>query len=181
MSKEVAAASGATSIAAVARTIAERCQWPSKAVDYKIRFLHLLHAERETAAPEMAVPDAPTHQELAADASEQSEPDEHRVQAITAPATSASALSWLSSASSQQAQDTPALEIGHTLWDVEVNGRTERWPLEYPYGAFPFAQAQTRFLYRGQTYDLDRAYTSKLKVTTVPVGAEIVREAAGVA
>ena len=65
VSKEVAAASGATNIAAVARTIAERCQWPYKAVDYKIRALHLLHAEQETAAPEMAVPDAPTHQEQA--------------------------------------------------------------------------------------------------------------------
>ena len=103
------------------------------------------------------------------------------MQVIVVPATEASALPWLPSPSSRQAQDTPALEIGHTLWDVEVNGRTERWPLEYPYGAFPFAQAQTRFLYRGQTYDLDRAYTSKLKVTSVSARAEVAREAAGVA
>jgi len=181
VSKEVDTASGATSIAAVARTIAQRYQWPYKAVDYKIRSLHLMHAEQETTALQTVVPDAPTHQEPTADASEQSEPDEHRVQAITAPATGASALSWLSSSSSRQAQDVPALEIGHTMWDVDIEGKAERWLLEYAYGAFPFTRANTRFGYRGQIYDLERAYTSKLKVTTVPVGAEIVREATGAA
>ncbi|MGH2496531.1 MAG: hypothetical protein ACRDIV_17675 [Ktedonobacteraceae bacterium] len=178
--KEVDAASESISVAAVARAVAERCQWPYKTVDYKIRTLGLVRVEPEPSLPETLAFISVASQEQEEVRDDELEMSGQKTRESVAPDSQASPLAWSSSSLSQQEQETPTLEIGHTLWDVVVNGRTERWLLDYAYGAFPFTRANSQFIYRGRTYDLDRAYTSKLKVT-VPVRAEVLREAAGVA
>jgi len=63
-------------------------------------------------------------------------------------------------------QGKTVLAPGPYLWDVKIDGNSQRWRLDVSYGNFPFASPGTPFVYREHEYTLQRVSHSAITVTS---------------
>ena len=68
----------------------------------------------------------------------------------------------------RRAEDPLLLPRGHFLWDVVVDGHTQRWALDAPYGTLAGAVSTGRRLsFNTRLYEAERVYFSTLVVSSV--------------
>ncbi len=71
-------------------------------------------------------------------------------------------------AATEQVVEPNTLVPGPNLWDVEVDGHLQRWPLGYAYGSFPsvLSRPGTQIIYRQHCYTVQFVWSSKLHVAS---------------
>ena len=146
-------------IGEVARAIAEQYGWPAEGVEYKIYHLGLprwresqrgeqdqdvQHDAQDQGGDYAAVPLPVQEEEVLLEQDEE-----------------VSRLSPLVIDGTQPV----ALRRGNFLWNVQVDGRLQRWELDYAYGQFPVADGQ-QVKYHDQVYCLQQACPNLLRLTT---------------
>jgi len=165
-------ASDEPSISAVSRAIAGKYGWPVERVEYKI-YQQGLPRQREqqrhqqdiktSAEQEEDQPVIPVEVDTSAPIETSAEQEEGQTE-------EAARVKAHVSEPEDGSNHLPAsLSSGNFLWDVKIDGKLQRWPLDVAYGMFPFSRPGTPLVYREQQYVLQQVGTSVIAVT--PVGA----------
>jgi hypothetical protein len=162
-------ASDEPSISAVSRAIAGKYGWPSESVEYKIYQQGLprqreqqrhqqdieTSAEQEEGQPDIAVgADVSRPCEISAEQKEVGQTEE-----------AAGVKAHVPELEDSSCHLPASLSSGNFLWDVKIDGKLQRWPLDVAYGMFPFSQPGTPLVYREQQYVLQQVGTSVIAVT----------------
>jgi hypothetical protein len=153
------------SVSSAAKAIAEGHQWPTESTEYKIYHLDLPQkrlAQQSTSTPlkEDGAQDEPGAQVESADPA--------TLEAAPSPEVNASGPRPV--IETEKAQPVELCR-GNFVWDVRVDGRVQRWFLDYPVGAFPVQKGLV--VYQGITYALQMVGCNTVKATSVQPPAEV--------
>jgi hypothetical protein len=128
-------------ISAAAKAIAQRYGWPVESVEYKIYHLGLPR-QREQQHTETST-----------------EQQEGQTEEVLLPAIAPDPDHGMS-------QSPVSLPSGPFLWDVKIDGKLQRWPLDVAYGMFPCA-AGSHVVYHDKVYVLQQVWHSIIEVASV--------------
>lgn len=137
-------ASDEPNVSAAAKTIAQHYGWPAESVEYKIYHLDLPR-EREQ-----------RHQQ---DTETSTEQEESQTEGAVVKAR-------MPDPEDSSCHLPASLPSGPFLWDVKIDGKLQRWPLDVAYGMFPCA-AGSHVVYREKEYVLQQVWHSIIEVAYV--------------
>jgi len=153
------------SISAVSRAIAGKYGWPVEGVEYKIYHLglprqreqqqrHQQDTETSAEQEEKGQPIIPVGADVSAPTETSTEQEESQTEEARV------------KAHAPDPEDgSYHLPSGNFLWDVKIDGKLQRWPLDVAYGMFPFSRPGTSLVYREKQYVLQHVSTSVIAVT----------------
>jgi len=138
---------------------------------YQLRLQGRL-AERECARPHQQQGDLPTAShplvDATPDATVRQESPPSRDDHAGAACDGTRSMRGRRAAVVRQAVDRFEMPLGNWLWDVRIDGRTERWTLGIPYGDLDSTvSVGTRVIFKSHTYRVERMHHSILVVSSV--------------